>query len=332
MLAEPIPGRNVREDVRRIALPGGGEIVVKSADAPNSLLGEGLDLVVLDEAAYLDAEVWERVLRPTLTDRRGQAIMISTPNGFDPLFHPAWQRGQAGAHGWASWRFPTWDSPLIAAEEIDEARATLPERVFSQEYGAAFVAMAGAVFRNLRAAATATAQPRAQPDHSYVIGVDWAGPGRDGDYTVFAVIDATDHALVALDRFHGAEYAIQRARLHALWERFGRPPIVAESNSMGGPVIEQLRRDGIPTQPFATTNASKAMLIDRLALAFEQDAIAILDDAVLLGELGAFVADKLPGGMTRYAARHGHDDTVMALALGWHGAARPRSSAVGAFG
>lgn len=331
-MAEPIPGRVVREDVRRIGLPGGGEITVKSADAPNSLLGEGLDLAVLDEAAYLDAEVWERVLRPTLSDRRGRALLISTPNGFDPLFHRAWQRGQDGMAGWASWRFPTWDSPLIAAEEIEEARATLPSSIFAQEYGAEFVAMAGAVFRNVRDAATAAPQARAIAGHGYVIGVDWAGAGRDGDYTAFAVVDAGEQALVHLDRFRGAEFAIQRARLTALWDHFGRPPVIAESNSMGEPVIEQLRRDGMNVRSFQTTNASKAVLIDALALAFEQDTIAILDDPVLLGELGAFVADRLPSGLTRYAARHGHDDTVMALALAWHGAARPRtSSAVGAF-
>src|ERR1043165_2541835 len=52
-LADQMPGRIVREDVRRIALPGGGEITMKSADAPEALRGEGLDLVVLDEAAYI---------------------------------------------------------------------------------------------------------------------------------------------------------------------------------------------------------------------------------------------------------------------------------------
>jgi hypothetical protein len=331
-LAEPIPGRNVREDARRITLPGGGEIVVKSADAPNSLLGEGLDMLVLDEAAYLDEEVWARVLRPTLTDRRGRALLISTPNGYDPLFHQAWMRGHDGRPGWAAWQFPTWDSPLIDPAEIEEARETLPERVFLQEYGAQFVAMAGAVFRNVRDAATANPQARAVAGHGYVIGADWAGAGHDGDYTVFAVVDATEQALVHLDRFRGAEYAIQRARLVALWEHFDRPPVIAEANSMGEPVIEQLRRDGVSVRGFQTTNASKATLIDALALAFERDSIAILDDPVLLGELGAFVADRLPSGLTRYAARHGHDDTVMALALAWHGAGRPRSnSAVGAF-
>src|SRR6266540_5570329 len=56
-LAHQIPGKVIREDMRRIVLPGDGEITVKSADAPDALRGEGLDLVVLDEAAYIQAEV-----------------------------------------------------------------------------------------------------------------------------------------------------------------------------------------------------------------------------------------------------------------------------------
>src|SRR5262245_2174974 len=63
-LARQIPGKVVREDARRIVLPGGGEITVKSADAPESLRGEGLDLAVLDEAAYVDEMVWTDALRP----------------------------------------------------------------------------------------------------------------------------------------------------------------------------------------------------------------------------------------------------------------------------
>lgn len=331
-LAIQVPGKVVREDARRIALPGGGEITVKSADAPESLRGDGLNLVVVDEAAYIGGDVFYGALRPALSDRRGGALIISTPNGHD-WFYDVWCRGQEGRDDWQSWHYPTSDNPLISPEEIEAAREAMPERVFRQEYLAEFVDATDAVFRFVREAATAERQHEAQEEHTYVIGVDWAGTGRGGDYTVFCVIDATEGALVALDRFSGAEYAIQRARLRALWERFGCPVIIAEANSMGGPVIEQLGREGLRVRAFTTTNATKADAIDSLALAFEQRSLRILNDPILIGELGAFIAERLPSGLVRYAARVGHDDTVMALALAWSGAGRRRSnSAVGAFG
>jgi len=48
---------------------------------------------VIDEAAYVDEAAWTEALRPALTDRRGSALLISTPNGLN-WFHAAWLRGQ----------------------------------------------------------------------------------------------------------------------------------------------------------------------------------------------------------------------------------------------
>ena len=96
--------------------------------------------------------------------------------------------------------------------------------------------------------------------------------------------------------------------------------IVAERNSMGEPLIEQLSRDGLPVTSFQTTAQSKAQAIDALALAFERSEIRILPEPVLVGELQAYEMQRLPSGMMRYSAPDGmHDDTVMALALAWQG-------------
>jgi len=87
---------------------------------------------------------------------------------------------------------------------------------------------------------------------------------------------------------------------------------------MGDPLVEQLLRMGLPVQAFTTTQASKAQAIDALALGFEKGEIRILSDPVLIGELQAYQAERLPSGMLRYSAPEGlHDDTVMALALAW---------------
>jgi len=72
-------------------------------------------------------------------------------------------------------------------------------------------------------------------------------------------------------------------------------------------------------------------IVDSLALAFERGDIRIIPDPVLLGELDSFGAERTPSGLIRYAARVGHDDTVMALAIVHHAALRPSNSAVGAF-
>ena len=121
-------------------------------------------------------------------------------------------------------------------------------------------------------------------------------------------------------RFNQIDYSVQIGRLEAIYNRFRPRKIIAESNSMGEPLIEQLRNKGMHVEGFATTNKSKAQIIDGLALAFENDELTILDDPVLINELQAYEAERLPSGMFRYGAPSGmHDDTVMALAMAWHG-------------
>jgi len=183
-----------------------------------------------------------------------------------------------------------------------------------------FIDDAGSVFRRVMDCVSDDIPEGVQDGHEYVIGVDW---GKHEDFTVFCVLDSTDGRCVSLQRHRRVDYSRQRASLSVLCDRFAPQSVVAERNAMGEPIIEQLQADGLPVRPFTTTNASKAQAIEALALAFEQGAITIPNDPVLIGELQAFSAKRLPSGMLRYEAPAGmHDDCVMALALAWHGGAR----------
>lgn len=311
-LARQIPIATVRESDRIVTI-GRGEVRVRSADDPDSLRGESLDLVVLDECALLREDTWSAVLRPALADRRGRALFVSTPRGHNWFWHLYQQAHDGG--DWQAWRYPTSANPYIAPAEIEAARREMPELLYRQEFEAEFIADAGGVFRRVVDAATARAQERAVSGHEYVFGVDW---GKHADFTVIAVIDATDRALVALDRFSGVDYTLQIGRLRALAERFRPRVIVAERNAMGEPLIEHLQRDGLPVQPFTTTTASKTNVIEALALAFERGDLAIIADQTLITELHGYEMQRLPSGMLRYSASAGmHDDCVMALALAW---------------
>jgi phage FluMu gp28-like protein len=305
------------ESEHRLELRGGGVVEAWSLDNPDAGRGRAYAAVVIDEAALVAnlARAWQESIRPMLTDYRGDAWFLSTPKGTANYFHALHQKGHGLLKGeWRSWQMPTSANPLINPAEIAAAKEDLSDLAFAQEYEAQFVSWAGAVFRKiLNAISLAPATGKAA-----VIGADW---GRTNDYTVFAVVSDAGE-LMELDRFRGIEYALQRARLQALYERHGRPTIIAEANAMGGPVIEQLARDGLKVRPFVTTNASKSEAIEALALAFERGEIRIPNDPALIGELQAFEAKPLPSGLMRYdAPSGGHDDTVMALAIAWQGIA-----------
>ncbi len=318
------------EAERFVELEGGGTITVKSADDPDGLRGVGLDFVVVDEAAFVTEEAWGAALRPALADRRGRALLISTPRGRNWFYH-AHQRGLDPLfEDWMAWRYPTAANPLILPAEIDEARAILPARIFQQEYEAEFLADGGEVFHNVQAAATAPAGAVYQPGHRYLMGIDF---GRYLDFTAVVVLDAGGEfelaaapAMVALDRFNEVNWARQRARIARLAGAWGVQAILAEANAMGEPNIEALRAEGLPVSSFTTTARSKPLLIETLVKAIEERAVALLPDPVLIAELEAYTyTNDRHTGRTRYSAPPGlHDDTVIALALAWWLASTPR--------
>ena len=296
---------------------GGGLLECWSLDKPDAGRGRAYAGIIVDEAAIVSnfEAAWKQSLRAQLSDYRGEAWFLSTPKDGKllPYALPARTVGAelgelANGHS---------HEPVYPCEEIADAKEDLTDLAFAQEYLAQFVTWAGAVFRRIQdAVGECSRKPAA------MIGVDW---GRTGDCTVFVALSAAGH-VVGIDRFRGIEYSLQRARLAEFSRQHGaRCWICAEVNSMGGPVVEQLQADGLPVVGFQTTGPSKAGIIQTLALAFERGTIRIPDDPVLIGELQAFEGTRTPSGHMRYAAPSGlHDDTVMALAIGWAALTGPR--------
>ena len=307
----------VNQQERRIELFGGGSIDMWSLDGPDAGRGRAYAMVVIDEAAMVPnlEQARQQSIRPTLTDRLGEAWFLSTPKGMN-YFKALFDRGQDARYAdWASWQMPTAENPYIEREEIESARLDLTEAAFNQEYLALFLNWEGSVFRRVTEAAMIAPGITRDPSHHYVIGCDW---GRSKDYTVLLVLDVNARAVVEIDRSNHVDYAVQCERLKALAEKWQPLQIIAEQNSIGQPIIEQLQRDGLNIQPFVTSHASKAQAIESLALAFERSDIHILNDPVLVSELVAYQGEQLPSGQLRFGAPSGqHDDTVMALAMAW---------------
>ena len=302
----------------RIDLPLGGMIAVRSAHNPDKLRGEGLDFVVLDEAAFMPARIWHDVIRPMLALTRGAARFLSTPNGRNWF----WRRHRAGLDPeeteWQSFHFKTADSNLIHPAELASIKNSTPEIVWNAEYEAKFTDDSGQVFRRITDAAAPAPYSQPQPGHAYVAGIDW---GRNRDYTAIAVLDASNGKMVALERFNQVGWQLQRDRLQQIAQKWRPQVIWAEANSIGEPNIDALIQDGLPVRRFYTSAKSKAPLIESLALAIERNDITLLDDPVLLAELADYSLERLPNGGFRYGAPPaGHDDTVIATALAWYGA------------
>lgn len=124
---------------------------VVSADRPDSLVGEGLNGVIMSEAALHKASTWEMFIEPALSDERGFAFFPSTPRGFN-WFQGLWQLGQMPEQiEYASWQLPTWSNTNKYPggrfdPEILRIESTVSKQHFLQEYAAEFTAFEGKIY------------------------------------------------------------------------------------------------------------------------------------------------------------------------------------------
>jgi hypothetical protein len=288
-------------------------IEFKSADNPDNLRGEGLRRVVIDEAARVKKEVFEEVVRPAISDTAGRVLFISTPKGKN-WFYDMWTKGQDPLirEQYQSWKFPTADNPKVPEGDINEAKESLPQDVFSQEYLAEFLEDAAGVFRNVRRCAIGKPQEPVK-GRKYYAGIDLA---RVTDFTVLIIFDEYGNQ-VYMDRFNILDWQIQRRRLVDALQRYNNALALIDATAMGGDIfLEDMRRDYRWTEGYKFTNESKKQIIELLMISFEKERIKIFADPVLTNELGIFEYKVNPSGTISYNAPDGyHDDAVIALAL-----------------
>jgi hypothetical protein len=135
-LTRPYWSRQPNETDLRIELITGGTICLRGADNYDSLRGDGLDFLVLDEYASIARQVWPEVLRPALADKQGRALFIGTPRGYDH-FYDLYQKAQSQPH-WATFQFTTEEGGNVSGDELKSATHELDERTYRQEFQASF--------------------------------------------------------------------------------------------------------------------------------------------------------------------------------------------------
>ena len=305
----------INKTERRVTLKNRSIIEFKSAEIPQNLRGFGMDFLVVDEAAYLSKKVWEEVLRPALADRLGKALIVGTPRGKNWFFHLFSRGRDREAKNWESFTFPTANNPQIAEEEIMEARRTLPDQVFNQEYMAQFIEDAGALFSGLGDIIRSSLVDPI-PGKTYHAGLDIA---RYRDYTVLTILDENGF-LIAFDRFHRMSWKMMKNRVVSTLNKYNNAVVWVDSTGVGDPFLEGLIRKGARARGFKFTNDSKARLIENLALGIWEGKILIAPITELIDELMMFEATMTSSGNIRYSAPEGYfDDCVISLALAWWG-------------
>jgi hypothetical protein len=132
-----------------IEISNGSTVRMGSVNQVDSCVGRSYDLIIFDEAALADGkDAFNVALRPTLDKENSKAIFISTPRGRNNWFSEFFYRGfSEDFPEWCSIRATYRDNPRMSQSDINEARKSMSEAEFKQEYEADFNTYEGQIWK-----------------------------------------------------------------------------------------------------------------------------------------------------------------------------------------
>lgn len=306
---------NIKEGDKCIILKNGFSIWMKSGDSPDSLRGEGLDFVVLDEYATMKEEVWTEAIRPALADKKGSAMFIGTPAGKNHFYKLAQQAMSKDFKDYVYFHFTSYANDFIDPAELRELQYTLPELVYKQEILAEFIETGGVVFSNFieQMVPKNEIEEDYNPEKIYTAGLDLA---KHQDFTVLRIADIETGRVVFTDRYSKLDWTYQIDRIKRNLHKYRNPTCYVDSTGVGDPIYDKLRREGMNVRSVKISSVSKPQLIDNLEVLLEDRKYWIPEDEDTKNEYGAFTYKMSDTGYIKYGAPDGfHDDIVMADAL-----------------
>lgn len=334
VLAKPAPPSSNFDQGRKVILhfKNGTKMEFYSAERPDGMLGAAVDFAVLDEAAIMPAHIWNQVVRPTLLDHEGGALMISTPRGKN-WFYDAWLKGQdANKAEWDSWTYTSKDNPFLPEGAAEEMAADLPRAEAQQEIYAVWLAEGAQVF---------IIPPEAKdpgivmesglvwdPDEdgnplnprivngAVFLGVDLA---RTNDYTVLYGTREIDRKNVFYERFNNIKWEEQRRRIKRAVRTLMRAgaeyvTLVIDEGNGGTIIVEDFQEAGFSAEGVNFTS-KKQNMVRLLATDLEVGHAFVLEDCQY-SEFENYAMTQTAKGVLQYSAPDGqHDDVVSSKML-----------------
>ena len=279
-----------------------------SSENYDTIRGETFDFLLCDETSMQQEQAWNEVLRATVLVRGRKVIFLSTPKGKN------WFFGLHSLDGvnpqYKSFTMTSYDNPLIKRNEIDDARLTLPDHIFRQEYLAEFIDGGSNLFGEVRYEDNISGT-------KFFGGLDVA---RAEDYTVLTIYNENGQ-MVFIERWRHDSWANIVRVVATIIDKYNARTFV-EINSIGDPIFEMLQKI-IKTpsnlEPFATTSKSKQDIIEQLVIANQSREVTFLPVEWLRKEFLVFTYEYSPKTRSiKYAAPSGfHDDGIMSAAIGY---------------
>lgn len=311
LIVETLPDAIIKTNNKSelfIELITGGSIKFYSGEALERFRGHDYDFIIIDEAAFIPnlKEEWDSSIRPTLSDRMGTALFISTPKGKE-FFFSLFQKGQERIEGYQSFHFASNTNPYFPQEEFEQAKASLPMIVFNQEY----LAIAGENQNNPFGTDNINRNiiQELSTEPTVVYGIDLA---KYNDYTVVVGLDINGK-MTYYDRYQ-LPWTLTQNRIEQLPSNILK---VVDSTGVGDVVLENLYQTCQSISGFKFTTESKPKIIYQLIKDVEQGLISY--NQITADEMHVYEYKYSSTGHISFNAQAGyHDDSICALAIANH--------------
>ena len=304
--------RRVNESELSVTLPTrharmpGALMQIHGADNPDSLRGAYWDGVILDEYAQMKRELWEEVILPALSDRRGWALFIGTPKGqnnFYEMFELANR-----TPGWFAGMYRADETGIIEESELEMLKETMGEAAYRQEMLCDFTASANDILITIDLVSKACANAKKYrfediKDAPKVLGVDVARFGDDRSAAVLrqGLVTFVPWVWGNVDNVTLADYITQ-----IIHDK--RPDAVFVDAGRGEGVIDTLRRRGyeIMEVPFGGRALNDRKYANRVTEMYDKLKLWMMENGALPNH---------PGLKTELSARTYDFDTRGRMAL-----------------
>lgn len=295
-----------------------------TAESKDAIRGFQFHYLIIDEAAFIDDETFNLIIRPTFTIIGKKVIFTSTPNGANGFFYSHKIYGEDEAMKQYRTQFINiYDNPYIDDETRENIKKQMPEKAWRQEYMSEFLEGSGTVFSNYMECIN----DNPKMTGVYFAAIDW---GKTNDYTVLTVIN-NHKQVVDIMRINTTEYTKQVDMIVKRLNQWKPKEVISEENNIGAVVNELLKKQwrGKVKTPYLT-NEPKRTMIEDLVVAFEQKGITIPRNEKLITELQAFTCVYNPQTQSvKYSAPNGlHDDMVISLAYAYSLVNKRRSGSI----
>jgi hypothetical protein len=132
---------------QRLIFPWGAIVETRSEEAPDTLLGEEIDWLILSEGSRLKEQTFDQYLRARLGSRLGRCIVPTTPHGYNWIYKRFYIPATEGNPNYFAKIVPVTENALFSKEEFERAKEELPEEIFREQYCGEFVSYTGLIFK-----------------------------------------------------------------------------------------------------------------------------------------------------------------------------------------